>query len=193
MNSEKLHAQMGRREDFRFVTGQGCYTADIVPDNALHAVFVRSPIARGHLRHLSVDMARAAPDVVAVLTAREAAQDGVADMVWTGAPVRDDGLAGVDSPRPLLNSSVIRHLGEPICMVVAKTRQAAMDAIELVDVAYDTDDSLALTIKDLNGPLVWPESPDNIAAMHHVGDKQAVDAALAAARRWCGLILMYQK
>ena len=181
MNSEKLHAQMGRREDFRFVTGQGCYTADIVPDNALHAVFVRSPIARGHLRHLSVDMAQAAPDVVAVLTALEAAQDGVADMVWTGAPVRDDGLAGVDSPRPLLNSSVIRHLGEPICMVVAKTRQAAMDAIELVDVAYDTDDSLALTIKDLNGPLVWPESLDNIAALHHVGDKQAVDAALAAA------------
>ena len=70
MNSEKLHVQMGRREDFRFVTGQGCYTADMVPDNALHAVFVRSPIARGHLRHLSVDMARAAPDVVAVLTAQ---------------------------------------------------------------------------------------------------------------------------
>ena len=181
MNSEKLHAQMGRREDFRFVTGQGCYTADMVPDNALHAVFVRSPIARGHLRHLSVDMARAAPDVVAVLTALEAAQDGVADMVWTGAPVRDDGLAGVDSPRPLLNGSVIRHLGEPICMVVAKTRQAAMDALELVDVSYDTDDAVALTIKDLNGPLVWPESPDNIAALHHVGDKQAVDAALAAA------------
>ena len=181
MNSENLHVRMGRREDFRFVTGQGQYTADIVPDNALHAVFVRSPIARGHLRHLSVDMARAAPDVVAVLTALEAAQDGVADMVWTGAPVRDDGLAGVDSPRPLLNSSVIRHLGEPICMVVGKTRQAAMDAIELVDVAYDTDASVALTIKDLNGPLVWPESPDNIAALHHVGDKQAVDAAMAAA------------
>ena len=114
MNSEKLLTLMGRREDFRFVTGQGRYTADMVPHDALHAVFVRSPIARGQVRHLSVDMARAAPDVVAVLTALEAAQDGVADMVWTGAPVRDDGLAGVDSPRPLLNNSVIRHLGEPI-------------------------------------------------------------------------------
>ena len=85
MNSEKLHAQMGRREDFRFVTGQGCYTADIVPDNALHAVFVRSPIARGHLRHLSVDMAQAAPEVVAVLTALEAAQDGVSTATTSGA------------------------------------------------------------------------------------------------------------
>ena len=150
MNSEKLPAHMGRREDIRFVTGQGRYTADMVPHDALHAVFVRSPIARGHLRHLSVDVARAAPDVVAVLTALETAQDGVANMVWTGAPVRDDGLAGVDSPRPLLNGSAIRHLGEPICMVVAKTRQAATDALELVDAVYDTDEAVALSIKDLN-------------------------------------------
>ncbi len=182
MNSEKLLNHFDRREDFRFVTGQGRYTADMVPRDALHAVFLRSPIARGHLRHLSVDLARAAPSVVAVLTALEAAQDGVANMVWTGAPVRDDGLAGVDSPRPLLNGSVIRHLGEPICMLVAKTRQAAMDALELVDAVYDTDDAIALSIKDLDGPLVWPESPDNIAAFHRVGDKQAVDAALAAAK-----------
>ena len=134
------------------------------------------------MRHLSVDIARAAPNVVAVLTALEAAQDGVANMVWTGAPSRDDGLTGVDSPRPLLNGSVIRHLGEPICMVVAKTHQAAMDALELVDAVYDTDDAVALSIKDLNGPLVWPETPDNIAALHRVGDKQAVDAALGAAK-----------
>ena len=51
MNSEKPLAHIGRREDYRFVTGQGRYTADMVPDDALHAAFVRSPIARGHLRH----------------------------------------------------------------------------------------------------------------------------------------------
>ena len=82
MNSEKLPAHKGRREDFRFVTGKGRYTADMVPLDALHAVFVRSPIARGHLRHLSVDNARTAPNVVAVLTALEAAQDGVAAGSW---------------------------------------------------------------------------------------------------------------
>jgi len=102
-------------------------------------------------------------------------------VVWTGAPVRDDGLAGVDSPRPLLSGSVIRHLGKPIYIVVAKTRQAAMHALELVDGLYDTDDAVALSIKDLNGPHIWPESPDNIAAFYRVGDQQAVDAALAAA------------
>ena len=154
MNSENLHVRMGRREDFRFVTGQGQYTADMVPAGALHVVFVRSAIARGHLRHLSVEIARKAPDVVTVLTADEAVEDGVADMVWTGAPVRDDGVTGVESPRPLLNGSVIRHLGEPICMVVAKNRQAALNAAELIDVAYDADDVVALSAKDMQGPLV---------------------------------------
>ena len=81
MRSEKMHVDRGRREDFRFVTGQGNYTADLVPHDALHAVFLRSPIARGYLRHLSVDLARAAHEVVAVLTAHEAAEDSVADMV----------------------------------------------------------------------------------------------------------------
>ena len=91
MNSENLHVRMGRREDFRFVTGQGQYAADMVPAGALHAVFVRSAIARGQLRHLSVEMARKAPDVVAVLTADEAAEDGVADicLLYTSPSPRD--------------------------------------------------------------------------------------------------------
>ena len=132
MSSEKMNVDKGRLEDFQFVTGRGNYIADLVPHDAFHAVFLRSPISRGYLRHLSIDIARAAPNVVAVLTVLEAAQDGVANMVWTAAPGRDDSSAGVGSPRPLLNGSAIRHLGEPICMVVAKTRQAAMDALELV-------------------------------------------------------------
>ena len=181
MNSKNLYEKVGRREDFRFVTGQGKYTADLLPAGTLHATFLRSPIARGHLRKLSVDIARAAPGIVAVLTAQDASEDGVADMIWTGAPVRDDGLPCIDSRRPLLNASVIRHLGEPICMVVATTLQAARDALELVDVAYHGDDAVALTMADLNGPLVWPGSPDNIAALHRVGDREAVDAALATA------------
>jgi carbon-monoxide dehydrogenase large subunit len=89
--------------------------------------------------------------LLAILTADDAAQDGVEFMVWTGAPVRDDGAASSVSQRPLLNRAVIRHLGEPVCMIIAKTRQAALDAMELIDVAYDVDDEMALSIDDLHG------------------------------------------
>ena len=181
MNGEKLLSPAGRCEDRRFVAGAGRYTADLLPWDALHAVFLRSPIARGRIRHLSIDAARSAAGVTAILTADDAAQDGVEYMVWTGAPVRDDGAASSESQRPLLNRAVIRHLGEPVCMIIAKTQKAALDAMELIDVAYDADDEIALSIDDLQGPLVWPGSADNIAAFHRLGDKPAVDAALAKA------------
>jgi len=182
MNSQKSSFPRGRREDIRFVSGYGKFTADVVPANALHAVLFRSPIARGRIAKLSTETAAAAPGVIAVLTAADAAQDGVGQMIWTGAPVRDDGGNQVESPRPLLNDSEIRHLGEPICMIVAQNRQAALDAVELIECDFDTDEDVALTAAHIEGPTVWPGAADNIAALHRVGDKAAVEAALAGSQ-----------
>ena len=169
MSKEKQRNYQGRREDLRFLSGHGCFIADMVPKDTLHAVFVRSSIARGQILKISIDAARTAENIVAVLTAEHTARDNIANMVWTGSPVRDDGLPGVESRRPLLSGSVIRHLGEPICMIVGKTRQSAMDAAELVDVSYEVDKQVALKLDELQGPLVWPKTPDNIASFHRLG------------------------
>ena len=178
MSKEKQRNYQGRREDLRFLSGHGCFIADMVPKDTLHAVFVRSSIARGQILKISIDAARTAENIVAVLTAEDTARDNIANMVWTGSPVRDDGLPSVESRRPLLSGSVIRHLGEPICMIVGKTRQSAMDAAELVDVSYEVDKQVALKLDELQGPLVWPKTPDNIASLHRLGDRIAVEAAL---------------
>ena len=178
MSKEKQRNYQGRREDLRFLSGHGCFIADMVPKDTLHAVFVRSSIARGQILKISIDAARTAENIVAVLTAEDTARDNIANMVWTGSPVRDDGLPSVESRRPLLSGSVIRHLGEPICMIVGKTRQSAMDAAELVDVSYEVDKQVALKLDELQGPLVWPKTPDNIASFHRLGDRIAVEAAL---------------
>ncbi len=103
MNDQTGPAFKGRVEDIRFVSGHGRFTADIVPDNALHAVFLRSNVAAGVITSLDSSAAKTAPGVVSVLTALDAAADGVANMVWTGGPVREDGGVTVDSPRPLLS------------------------------------------------------------------------------------------
>ena len=178
MSKEKQRNYQGRLEDLRFLSGNGCFIADIVPNDALHAVFVRSSIARGQILKISIDAARTAENIVAVLTAEDTARDNIANMVWTGSPVRDDGLPSVESRRPLLSGSVIRHLGEPICMIVGKTRQSAMDAAELVDVSYEVDKQVALKLDELQGPLVWPKTPDNIASFHRLGDRIAVELSL---------------
>ena len=77
MNDNIGSAFTGRVEDIRFVSGHGQFTADIVPANALHAVFFRSPVAAGMITGLDCNAAKAVTGVVAVLTAADAAADGL--------------------------------------------------------------------------------------------------------------------
>ena len=58
MNDQISPAFKGRVEDIRFVSGHGQFTADIVPKNALHAVFFRSPVAAGMVTGLDCSAAR---------------------------------------------------------------------------------------------------------------------------------------
>ena len=62
-----------RKEDFRFLTGQGRYLDDIEIPVAAHACFVRSPHAHALIRSIDTAPARAAPGVVAVVTGQDLA------------------------------------------------------------------------------------------------------------------------
>ena len=171
----------GRSEDRRFITGTGQYTGDTLPDNVLFAEFYRAPIARGRLVRLDCGAARTHAGVHAVLTADDAADDGLAFMPWTGTPKRDDGGVPIQSQKPVLSGDLIRHLGEPVAMVIAESKQAACDAVEMIIAEFSGDKIAALaTDPNLDSPLVWDSGTDNIAAMHMVGDEAAVDAALDA-------------
>src|ERR1700761_8098226 len=66
-----------RREDLRFVTGRGRYLDDLTFDGLAHAVVLRSPHAHALIRGIDASAARAGPGVLAVLTATEAAADGL--------------------------------------------------------------------------------------------------------------------
>ena len=81
LNNQISTKRKGRLEDIRFVSGYGKFTADLVPSDALHAVFLRSPFAIGTLNHLDCSDAKKAPGVVAVLTALDATEDGIANMI----------------------------------------------------------------------------------------------------------------
>ena len=109
--SGEVSRHMGRREDLRFLIGHGRFTADLVPDDALHAVFVRSAIARGHIRQIEVEAARAAPNIIAVLTADDTASDNISNMVWTGSPVRDDARQELAAEAGLRGG---KHLGRRV-------------------------------------------------------------------------------
>jgi aerobic carbon-monoxide dehydrogenase large subunit len=63
-----------RREDYRFLTGQGRYLDDIAVAGCLHAHFVRSPHAHARIRSVDIAAAKQAEGVVAIVGGRETAE-----------------------------------------------------------------------------------------------------------------------
>lgn len=117
----------GRREDARLVTGEGRFTADVVPDGALIATFVRSSEAHGVLREVDVTGALVLPGVVAVLVEQDL---GLRDIPSaTGAGPSLDTMT-----RPCLARGKVRFVGEPIAVVLAEDAYRSADAAEAVTV-----------------------------------------------------------
>ena len=77
MSKVGIGASPRRREDARFVTGQGAYLDDLRFDRLAHAVVLRSPHAHARIRSIDTGAAQRAPGVLAVLTAADAAADGL--------------------------------------------------------------------------------------------------------------------
>ncbi|HYJ71177.1 MAG TPA: xanthine dehydrogenase family protein molybdopterin-binding subunit [Actinomycetota bacterium] len=115
-----------RREDPPLVTGAALYSADLVPPGALHAVFVRAPLAHGRI--LAIDPAPAAgwPGVAGVFCA--------ADLELPPMPA---GGAPAAMARPVLATDTVRFLGEAVAVVVADSWARALDAAEAVEVDYE--------------------------------------------------------
>lgn len=171
-----------RREDARHLTGRGLFTDDLDLPGQAHAAFVRSPHARGRIRALDADAARAAPGVLGVFTARELDAAGIGPIPYLpmpGFPMP----APVDAPRPALARGEVRHVGEPVALVVAETQAAAQDAAELV--ALDIEplpaavDTAAAVLP--GAPAVWDAAPGNVGLAWRGGDHAAAEAAFARA------------
>ncbi len=122
-----------RLEDARMLTGQGRYLADAIPKGALFAGFVRADLASAKIARLDTGAAAAMPGIRAVLTAADLARDGIAPLPHDPLP-RDDGGAPGNHPVPILCADRVRHLGEPLALVVAETQGALPGAIEAVGV-----------------------------------------------------------
>lgn len=159
-----------RVEDERLLRGQGRYLADLRIPGSLEAVFVRSTQAHAAIRRLDVAAARRAPGVVAVFTAAELAGRTeplcVSGEVHTPERLQRE-LNPMDRVHriPLLPAARVSYVGQPVAMVVADSRYAALDAAELVEVEYEalpvvTDPVAALAP---GAPRVEPDWPDNLA------------------------------
>jgi aerobic carbon-monoxide dehydrogenase large subunit len=173
----------GRIEDDRFITGTGRYVADLRVAGGLHAVIVRSVVASGSVRAIETSDAREMPGVVAIFTAADLHADGIEDLPCQLKQKRPDGSAVHPSRRQILAGDHVRHLGEAVAVVIGETRQAALDAAELVVADIEDRPLVASTRAALaaDAVKVWDEVEGNVAFLWSKGEIAATEAALAGA------------
>ena len=178
-----IGASVKRKEDYRFLTGAGQYTDDIVLPQQTYGVFVRSPHAHARLGKIDVEAARGAPGVIAVFTGADLAAEKVGGLPCGWLIYSTDGSPMREPPHPVLATGKVRHVGDPVALVIAETAKAAKDAAELVTVDYDLLPAVADTAHaaDSGQPAVHDEVPDNVCYTWGHGDKAATDAAFAQA------------
>ncbi|MGY1642101.1 xanthine dehydrogenase family protein molybdopterin-binding subunit [Geodermatophilus sp. SYSU D00703] len=121
-----------RKEDARLITGRTTWTDNTVLPGMLYLSVVRSPVAHAKISNVDVTAAQQAPGVVAVFTGRDFAEEqGSIPCAW---PVTPD---MVNPGHPSVAVEEVNHVGEAVAVIVARSKAAAQDAVELVDVDYD--------------------------------------------------------
>ncbi|MCZ7566404.1 MAG: xanthine dehydrogenase family protein molybdopterin-binding subunit [Burkholderiales bacterium] len=192
MSKFSLGQSVTRFEDLTLVRGAGRYADDVPLAGALHAYALRSPHAHARIARIDAAAARKAPGVAAVLTGTEVAADGLGDIPCLIPVTNADGTPRGETPRPILAKDRVRHVGDPVALVVADTVAQAKDAAELVEVDYDPLPAAgdAYAAAQPGAPQVWPEVRNNVCFDVVSGDAQAVDAAFERAHRVVKLALV---
>ncbi len=173
-----------RKEDARLITGRTRWTDNIVLPGMLHLAFVRSPYAHATITSVDVEAAKAAPDVVAVLTGADI--DDEQGSLPTAWPITAD----MKNPRhPAMPADRVAFAGEAVAVVVARSAAAARDAADLVDVDYDELPAVLdmATALDEGAPLAHPDLGTNESATWvfdsaEAGTGEDVEDAITAAR-----------
>ena len=176
VQSHGLGEAYKRKEDARFIRGQGKYVDDVQLPGMLYGAIVRSPSAHALIKHIDSSQALQVPGVVTVITGKDLEAAG---LNWMPT------LPG-DTEIVLAVERVLYQMQE-VALVVATSRYAAADGVAAVEVDYDplpvvVDPRKAL---DPDAPLLRPDKkdkqPTNQIYHWEVGDRAATDAAFADA------------
>ena len=183
MSPRMIGDPVRRKEDLRFLTGKGHYTDDINRAGQVYAVFARSPHAHAEIKSVDAKRAAGAPGVVAVYTAADLIKAGLGTLPCGWGVKNKDGSPMAEPPHPVLATGKVRHVGDPIAVVIADSKAAAEEAAELVNITYKELPSITAVDAAVKpgAPQLYAEAKSNLCYDWHIGDKAATDAAFAKA------------
>ncbi len=183
MSATGIGATVRRKEDQRFITGKGHYTADVNRPGQTHACFVRSPHAHARIKGIDAAAASKMPGVVAVLTGADLAVDKLGNLICGWMIHSKDGSAMKMAPHPALAQTKACHVGDPVAVVIAETLAQAKDAAEKVKVDYEVLPAVAdpAQAQSAGAAQIHEVAPKNTIYQWQLGDKGKTDAAFQSA------------
>ena len=175
----------GRLEDDRMLTGRGRYVSDWNLAGQAHAYFVRSDRPHARIVGIGKEEALKHPGVVAVISGQDLVDAGLKP-IPAAAPFKwKDGSEQRQAQRLSLAHEVVRHVGEPVALIVAGTAAQAQDAAEALVVDYE-DLPAVMTAEEAmapGAPQLHPGAPRNLVLDFVGGDEAATNAAFAKAAK----------
>ncbi len=174
-----------RVEDFRLLRGKGTYTDDISLQGQAYAFILRSPHGHAAIKGIDTKAARKMPGVLAVLTGADAAADRLGAIHCKVDYRNRDGSEMWKPDHHALAPDRVRHVGDPVALVVAETLAQARDAAEAVAVDYDPLPAVTDLVEAVKpgAPQVWPQYRNNVVLDWQMGDEAACDAEFKKAKR----------
>ena len=174
-------SRVERKEDKKFLTGKGRYTADITLANQTHAIFIRSPHARAEIKKVDTSKAQKAPGVVAVFTGEDIANDKIGGLIAGWKIVSEDGTEMKVPPHPPLAKDSVNYVGDHVALVIAESLQEAKAAADMVNVDYKILKAVVDTDKAMSSDAIYKDINKNLCFDWLLGDrnktKEAFDSA----------------
>jgi len=181
--SSLIGSRVERKEDKKFLTGKGRYTADINLVHQTYAFFVRSPHARAKLKKVDISKALKAPGVVNIFTGDDIAREKIGGLIAGWKIVSQDGKDMKVPNHPPLAKDSVNYVGDHIAVVIAETLEQAKNAADLVNVNYDLQKAVVNTEDSMSSESIHEGIDQNLCFDFILGDLGKTDDSFKNADR----------
>jgi len=188
-----IGAPVKRVEDSRFLQGKGQYVDDIDLKNQTYAYLLRSPHAHAAISGIDANAAKAAPGIVEIFTAEDFETLGGLPCGWLIH--NRDGSPMTEPKHPVLAEGKVRHVGDPVALIVADSREQAIEAADLIEVSYEELAAVVNMPNAIDGSpaLVHEEAANNLCFDWELGDCAATNDAFSNAAHVAKIDLVNQR
>ena len=169
-----------RKEDSKFLTGNGSYTDDLNFKNQVYMHILRSPFAFAKIKRIDFSAATKKEGVITILSNEVITKLKISPMLPGFTVKNKNGKDMTITSRSILADNKVRYVGEPILAIIANTLENAEEAADIIDIEYEDLESTT-NIQDAirkDAPVIRDELSDNFCFDWELGELDRTTEAL---------------